>query len=138
MEDPDEEGSEEARPAKLTRGAKAPAKANYDMHMLTHMRYRAWCPWCVTGWGRSAQHSTDIPRRARIEESPLLRWASASSQSAVHQYCAACIKCSHTGVIAAHAMMSKAVTSEIERMAARDIDNLGHTRLVLKIDNELK
>lgn len=36
-----------------------------------------------------------------------------------------CLKCSQTGVIAAHAVMSKEVTPEIVRLVARDIDKVG-------------
>lgn len=45
LEDPEEEGIAKARLAQPG----APAKADYDRHMLTHMPSHAWCLWCVTG-----------------------------------------------------------------------------------------
>lgn len=66
--------------------------------MLTHMSYHTWCPWCVAGRRRAAQH-----RRTREEGEgrvPLvsLDFGLTTPASAAVQ----CLKCSQTGVIAAH------------------------------------
>ena len=47
-----------------------------------------------------------------------------------------CMKCSRTGIIAAHAVRSKEVTPELVRLVVKDIDNMGHTQVVVKGDNE--
>lgn len=51
-----EEESEETRQARPASDLGAPAKAEYDRHMLSHVSYRTWCPWCASGCGRSSQH----------------------------------------------------------------------------------
>lgn len=56
MEGSDVEGSEEARTATPAHDPGEPTKAGYDRHMLSHMPYRAWCPWCITGRGLASQH----------------------------------------------------------------------------------
>lgn len=48
-EGPREEESEEARPAVPVRDPGAPTREEYERHMLTHMAYRAWRPWCIIG-----------------------------------------------------------------------------------------
>lgn len=64
MSGPEEEDeAEEARQATPARDLGAPTKAQYDRHMIAHMPYRALCPWCVAGRGRSSQH-----RRAKEHE----------------------------------------------------------------------
>lgn len=66
----DEEESEEARRAGPAHDPGAPTKAEYDWHMLTHMAYHAWCPWCVAERGRTAQHRRD--RREGEEGVPVV------------------------------------------------------------------
>lgn len=47
-----------------------------------------------------------------------------------------CMKCSRTRVLGANAVRSKEVTPELVRLVAKDIDNMGHARVVIKSDNE--
>lgn len=47
-----------------------------------------------------------------------------------------CLKCSRTRVVAAHAMTTKEAMPELVRQIAKDIVNMGHTKVVVKGDNE--
>ena len=132
MEGQEDEESEEARVVKPAHDPGAPTKAEYDRHMLTHLPYRAWCPWCVTGRGRSAQHRRQ--RQEGEEGVPMVAMDFCFITEASTPVL--CMKCSRTGVIVAHALPSKEVTPELVRLVAKDLDNMGHTRVVLKSDNE--
>lgn len=95
------------------------------------MPYHAWCPWCVTGRGRAAHH-----RQAKTGAEEGVRVVAmgcgfiiAASTPAV------CLKCSMAGVIAAHATKSKTATTEIAKLVATDVDNVGQARLVVKSGN---
>ena len=43
------------RPSGLP-GPKTPSAAEIDLHNLTHMPYRSWCPHCVAGRRPNTQH----------------------------------------------------------------------------------
>lgn len=59
MEGPSEGRSEDARFVK-------PIKAEYEMHMLTRMPCRAWCPWCAHGtWARRTAQAREGGMRGR-------------------------------------------------------------------------
>lgn len=112
----DEEEPDEARQAKPAHDPRAPTKAEYDRHMLTHLPYRAWCPRCVTGCGRSSQH-----RRAKEHEAgggvpavPMdYRYMTETSTPVL------CLKCSKAGVIATRAMTSNEATPELVRLVVK-------------------
>lgn len=101
-------------------------------HMLTHMPYRVWCPWWVTERGRGSQR-----RRAKAEGEDAGP-AVAMDFCLYHrvQYPVVCLKCSLTVVVAAHVVRSQEVTPELVRLAAKDIDNIGHSRASFKSDNQ--
>lgn len=94
-----------------------------------HMPYRAWC---VTGRGRSPQHRRSHQDQALGIPTIAMDYCCITEGSSP----VLCFKCSQTGGIAAHAVMSKEVTPEIVRLLACDIDNMGHMRVLLKGDNK--
>lgn len=77
---------EEALPAKLARDSGAPTKAEYGRHVITHMPYRAFCPWCAAGRGRSSQHRRVLQEQER--RVPLVAVDVCVILGGVHQYCA--------------------------------------------------
>lgn len=47
------------------------------------------------------------------------------------------LKClQHTGVVAAHAMRRREATPELVRLIGKDIDDMGHTKVVDKCNNK--
>lgn len=100
--------------------------------MLTHMPSRARCPWCGTGRARASQH-----RRIRGEgEDHVSALATGDCFIIEASTPVLCRKCARTGVAAAHAVRSKDVSPELVRLVVKDIDNMGHTRVMVKSDNE--
>lgn len=131
-EGPEDEDTEEARLATRARDAVAPTRAEYERHMLTHMPNLGWYRWCITGRGRALQH-----RRTREEgrdHVPIVAMYSCyvtESSTPVH-----CHKCSQTGVVVSQVLHSKEATPELLRLVVEDIENMGHTRVVIRGDNE--
>ena len=50
------DGEVEARRVKPVLDPKLPSAAEVREHQLTHLPYRSWCPVCVKGRGREADH----------------------------------------------------------------------------------
>ena len=48
---------EEAQNGKGVTKPREPTRKEWDEHMLTHIPYRNWCPFCVKGRGRQGQKS---------------------------------------------------------------------------------
>ena len=57
-----EEVSEEARHPEVLRDPGAPTPKEIEEHNATHLPFRSWCPYCVTG------KAQDRPHRMRKEE----------------------------------------------------------------------
>ena len=51
-----EEQEEEAEKIKRRKGIKGPTSEEIRQHNVTHLPYRAWCPWCVGGRGKDDAH----------------------------------------------------------------------------------
>ena len=54
-QDDDEVPCGARRPVKI-QDPKLPSAEEVSEHSLTHLPYRAWCPYCVRGKGKSMQH----------------------------------------------------------------------------------
>lgn len=54
--DVEEEVSQEGRKPKSLRDLGLPSKEEGDIHNMTHLPFRSWCPSCVTGRARDRPH----------------------------------------------------------------------------------
>ena len=54
---PIEEVDEEGAPVKVVTKPKGPTQEEWEEHMVTHIPYRNWCPFCVKGQGRQDAHA---------------------------------------------------------------------------------
>ena len=58
--------SEVRKPVKML-GPKLPTQAEADEHNITHLPFRNWCPQCVKGRGRAADHGTQVREDGMME-----------------------------------------------------------------------
>ena len=54
--DIEDEVEEEIEPMKVAKSPYQPTAAEEAEHRIDHANYRDWCPWCVMGRARGAQH----------------------------------------------------------------------------------
>ena len=62
---------DEAEEGQGSKGLVAPARvsqAEREEHERTHTPYRAWCPYCVRGWGYKAAHKKQSEAEKKEEE----------------------------------------------------------------------
>ena len=52
----EENMEEEAQNGKGVRKPEEPTKKEWEEHMLTHIPFRSWCPYCVMARGRQDAH----------------------------------------------------------------------------------
>ena len=52
----DQSEPDEARHPRTRRPLDAPTREEWNTHMVTHLPYRSWCPWCVAARGKSNPH----------------------------------------------------------------------------------
>lgn len=71
--------------------------------------------------------TTGARSKSKNEEYPWWRWTLASLQRPVHQNFASSV----AQVSLQHAVMSKEATSDVAQLVAKDIDNVGHTSVVI-------
>lgn len=120
----EENESEESRPATSPHDLGARAKAEYERHMLMHM----------------------VRRRTRTQRPSPTRKGEKTREHlcVVMNFCALtlaikpimCLKCSHTGVVAAHVVRCEKVTPELVGLVAKDLNHMGHARVVVNNDNK--
>ena len=59
--------SEEARPPEVLRDPGAPTSKEIEEHNATHLPFRSWCPYCVTGKAQDRPHR--MRKEAQMEKS---------------------------------------------------------------------
>ena len=52
------EGGEEGREIRGQKKVFAPSLAEYEAHMITHVPFRKWCPFCVRGKAKNQPHAS--------------------------------------------------------------------------------
>ena len=151
-EEPDVE--DEAEPLKIAKDHKLPSAEAVEEHRCCHIPYRAWCKWCVMGRGRGDQHrsgpESTIPkvgmdyffitagglkRRDELEYTDE-QLDKARSEGEVLK--CLIVRCYSTKNIWGHVVPVKGADEDdfAVNCAVEDILWLGHTKLILKGDNE--
>ena len=51
-----DDSAEEAQAAKIARVSDMPSQEEVEIHNLSHLPYRSWCPHCVKGKAKGAAH----------------------------------------------------------------------------------
>ena len=150
---------EEAEPIKHAADPGAPTAAQVEEHRKTHIPFRSWCKWCVLGRGRGIQHrkagASDIPiigvdyffltkggvfaRREleyAVSDEGEAELEAARARGDVAKYLL--VRCFLSKSVFSHLVPQKGLD---ERNVAcdfvlGDLEWLGHTRIILKSDNE--
>ena len=139
VEDSKSVEDEEAAPRKTLRDPGEPSKQEWEEHRVDHIPYRSWCPYCVRGRGTGTQHR----RRSEVPKVPIFGFDYLHGTEGAEGEDATPIKilvakCHLTKCLFAHVVPQKGMDPEnysVERLK-RDILWLGHTKVILKSDNE--
>lgn len=143
---PEEE--EEARPAKAMNRQSMPTQAEIDRHRIDHVPYRSWCPECVEGFGRErAHHRSDLEGRSiplfscdymYITQNGVFARDELPEEERTAAVRVLVGKCSATQCLFAHAVPQKGVDEDgyVVEELKKDIMWLGHSRVVIRSDNE--
>lgn len=110
MEGSYQEESKEARAAAQAHDPRAPTRAEFDRHMPTHMPYHAWRLWFITGRQHRPMRGTAQAQVSVVA----MDWCFITDASTP----VLCLKCSRTGVMAAHAVRAKEAAPELARLVA--------------------
>ena len=138
VEDVHDVEDEESPPRKVLRDPGEPSKQELEEHRIDHIPYRSWCPYCVRGRGTGAQH-----RRIKEESSiPVFGFDYLHGAQRVDEggevVKILVAKCHLTKCLFAHVVPQKGMDPQnyaVERLK-RDIMWLGHSKIILKTDNE--
>ena len=131
-----------------------PTARQVEEHRRTHMPYRSWCKWCVLGRGRGSPHKSqaksEIPVigvdyffltqggiKAKDEVDSDARALEEARAKGEVVKCLV-VRCSWTKCVFAHVVPQKGLDEEnvAVDMLLADLEWLGHTRLIIKSDNE--
>ena len=151
---------EEAERVKHAVDPSAPTAAQVDDHGKTHIPYRSWCKWCVLGRGRGIQHRSSagasavpiigvdfffltkggvFPRREldyAVSAEGDAQSEAARAQGEVVKYLL--VRCFLSKNVFAHMVPQKGLDENNVAcdFVLGDLEWLGHTRLIMKSDNE--
>ena len=126
---------------KVLRNPGDPTMEEYEAHRVDHMPYRSYCPHCVNGRATGHKHKSQreeqrVPQLGFDYLHGTESFALASGEEETVKILVA--KCHQSKCIFAHVVPQKGLDPAlyaVERLK-RDVMWLGHTRLVLKSDNE--
>ncbi len=136
-----------------------PTQRQVEDHRRFHIPYRLWCKWCVMGRGRGAPHrrrgesaipiigidyffitTSGVKRRRELEHAEDEAGEKAVNEARARGELVKCIivRCYRTKIIMAHVVPCKGRDEDdyVATTVCEDIAWLGHTRMILKGDNE--
>ena len=155
----EDEPDQEVEAVKLSRDPGQPTAKEMEEHRCTHLPYRLWCKFCVMGRGRGMPHKhssgsvipiigidyffitvNGVARKQEVDQAqdagdePDLESARATGTVVK------CIlaRCSITKMLFAHVVPQKGVDEDmyVARLVSDDIAWLGHSKAIIKGDNE--
>ena len=147
---------EEAEPLKIAPSPKQPSAADVELHRITHWPYRSWCEECVKGSGLGEQRGTHVGRAHEVPivgvdyfymtEKGLEHRSDMALSDAEVKTARECgdivlcliIRCYATKNVFCHVVPCKGDDQDkfVFNLAVDDIGWLGHTRVILKSDQE--
>jgi len=156
--------SDETQDSKVAPNPSLPSAAEVEEHRITHLPFRSWCRECIIGKALGEQRSSSsrhapskiavigvdyflmtehglLNRKELMNKYPMSPegeedLATARRDGAITK--CVIIRCSATKMIFAHVVPIKGTGEEghVCDLIASDIQFLGHTKLILKADNE--
>ena len=150
---------EDIEPLKSAPNPQLPTAKEIEDHRLIHVPFRCWCKWCVMGRGLGQQHGQGlassiaivgldyffITRGGAKKRNELEFSLDAAGEAALAEarQCGEIVKCLllrclKTKVIFAHVVPYKGAGEDqfVAGLVVDDVAWLGHTKLVVKSDNE--
>ena len=153
--------TEDVQEIKTAKDPRQPSAEEVEEHRCTHLPFRDWCKWCIMGRGRGLQHSRTLAswipivgldyfyitkggvmKREELEQEIPRNPEGESDLNALRLRgdIVKCIimRCLQTRIIFAHVIPYKGAHEDkyVAQLVAEDIAWIGHTRLILKSDNE--
>ena len=155
----EEESTEEAIRPRVSPDRGQPTLQRLEQHRVTHTPFRSWCKWCVIGRARGTQHraagertipivgldyfymtAAGVKKRTELDHALTPAGDAELGESRKRGETTKCIvvRCSATKAIFAHVVPCKGMDEDsyVTDLVTADIEWLGHTRLILKADNE--
>ncbi len=155
----DIQDDEDVEPPRKSPDPQLPTAQEIEEHRLIHVPFRCWCKWCIMGRGRGQQHGHGLEssiaivgldyffitrggakKRSELEFSLDAAGGTALDEARQSGEIMKCIilRCLKTKVIFAHVVPYKGAGEDkfVAGLVVSDVAWLGHTRLVVKSDNE--
>jgi hypothetical protein len=148
------EDDAEVEPVKVATDPGKPTDKQIEEHRLTHLPYRSWCRWCVLGRGRGLQHRvrpgslipivgidyyflTGSGIKLRSELAMNDEQVETARQSGDLVKCLV-VRCYVSKAVFGHVIPRKGLDEDgiVVDKILHDLEWLGHTRLIVKADNE--
>ena len=153
----DDGQEEEIQDVKQSRDPGRPTAQEMEEHRCTHLPYRLWCKFCVMGRGRGSPHrpspgstvpivgvdyffitATGVVGRKELANADSEQELESDRTEGKVVKCIV-VRCSSTKIVLAHVIPQKGVDEDmhVARLVTDDIAWLGHTKLIIKGDNEV-
>ncbi len=151
-DNPENEG--EIEPPKFARDPGKPTEQQIELHRRLHLPFRLWCRWCVLGRGRGLQHRARVgsvvpvvgidyffltSSGAKLKEE-LNMGTEAIEQARARGEITKClvVRCHASKAVFGHVVPCKGLDEDglVVTMILRDLEWLGHTRIIMKADGE--
>ncbi len=151
------EGDEEVEPLRTAPSPQKPSAKEVEDHRTCHIPFRCWCKWCIMGRGRGIQHraspGSHVPiigldyffmTRGGIKKRDELK-VDLPSDAAIQDArmkggVVKCIivRCMQSKILFAHCIPCKGIDEDqyVTGLITDDLEWLGHTRMIIKADNE--
>ena len=155
------QGEDETTPVKIDNSPETPtAKAMEEHRSCGHIPYRDWCKWCQMGRGIDTQHRSGnepsaipivgpdyfyitgggVKSRNELEQPNDAAGNAALNEERLAGTIVKCllVRCTSTKAVFAHCVPAKGATEDqyVSSLIVSRVEWLGHTRLILKADNE--
>ena len=131
----EEHGSREAVTTKVMY---KPIQEEIEQHMLTHLPFRSWCPYCVMGRGVSRGHYRKSKEECSGKPVVIMDYGFMTEEDKAEEESMPMlvIHDRDTKMKFAHIVPNKGVHPYAVARVAKDLELLGHTEIILKSDGE--
>ena len=137
LDGPEEEEMGEAN-LKVVRDPGCPSKEEMERHYMTHMPFRSWCPICIQGKAKENPHYRDKVRKQGDKPVVGLDYKSfGQSLKEDDKRTSIVLRDKFSITTRAHVVRCKGTEDAfVVDQLVRDIDEMGHTEIILKGDGE--
>ena len=128
---------EEAQRLRVLRNPGTPTQAEVEVHNLTHLPYRSWCPACVAGKARDRGHEASVTDYSEGVPQIVMDYCFMKGDEDEDTVAIQVAKDRRTRMVFAHVIPRKGLASKHgANELLKDIEKLGYKEIILKGDNE--